>query len=73
MKWLNTQEAGQHARLTAKTIRRRCESAVLHGHQHTRKSPWVVHQAALDVHIQGGDEAAQKAACGCDRVLRAVS
>lgn len=73
-KWLTTDEAAKIARLNTKTIRRRVEAALLHGHQHTRKSPWVIHEAALDVHIQGGDEAAQKRACGCERVtLRAVS
>ena len=73
MRWLTTDEAAGHARVSAKTIRRRVESAVLHGHQHTRKSPWVIHEAALDAHIQGKTEAEQKAACGCERALRAVS
>lgn len=73
MTWLTTTEAAKHARVGIKTIRRRVESAVLHGHQHTRKSPWVIHEAALDAHIQGKSEAEQKAACGCERALRAVS
>lgn len=72
-KWLTTDEAAQIARLNAKTIRRRVEAALLHGHQHARKSPWVIHEAALDAHIQGKSEAEQKAACGCERALRAVS
>ncbi len=73
MRWLTVAEAAAHARIAPKTLRRRGESAVLHGHQHARKSPWVIHEAALDAHIQGKSEAEQKAACGCDRVLRAVS
>ena len=73
MTWLTVAEAARHARVTAKTIRRRLESAELHGHQHARKSPWVTHKAALDAHIHGKSEAEQRAACGCDRVLRAVS
>lgn len=74
MTWLTTDEAALHARVGVKTIRRRVEAATLHGHQHARKSPWVIHEAALDVHIQGGSAAAQKKACGCERVaLRAVS
>lgn len=73
MIWLNTQDAAERARRKSRvTIRRLCESGVLHGHQRKRGGPWVIAKAALDVHLQGGGEAAQIRACGC-RALRAVS
>lgn len=70
--WLSTRQAAGRAGRNVQIVRRAAEAEELHGHQPmdgrgrpVPKSRWSFHPAAVDVWVQGGDERAQRKACGC--------
>lgn len=78
MQWLSSKQASDRAGKHVQSVRRAVELGELHGHQRLDergrpipKSRWTFHPDAVDVFVQGGDERAQRQACGCAG-LRAV-
>jgi hypothetical protein len=69
--WLETAEVAAHARRHVVSIRRAAASGLLHSHQGIQRGRRQYHIDAVDAWIQGGNERAQEAACGCVH-LRAV-
>lgn len=71
-RWLTTDGAAEHIQRPAQFIRRVADSGELHGHQRPgrngcpiSKSRWSFSAAAVDTFVRGGDEQAQRVACGC--------
>lgn len=78
MTWLTASQAAERAQRDVSTITRDAQHQTLHGHQRTDRngrpiprSHWRFHPAAVDAWLQGADERAQRAACGCPN-LRSV-
>jgi hypothetical protein len=69
--WRTTKQVAERIHRDPCTVRRLAETGQLHGHQSTRGGRWVFADAAVDAHVQGLDDRAQREACGCAR-LRAV-
>lgn len=73
-RWFTTDGAAEHIQRPAQFIRRVADSGELHGHQRPGrdgrpmpKSRWSFSAAAVDTFVRGGDEHAQRVACGCLR------
>lgn len=78
MRWLSSKQVTDRTGRGVQNVRRAAEAGELHGHQRLDergrpipKSRWTFHPDAVDVFVQGGDERAQRQACGCAG-LRAV-
>lgn len=79
MQWLTSTQTGARIQRDPSSVRRAAECGLLHGHQRLdqrgrplARSRWSFHPDAVDVWVQGGDEAAQRRACGC-AALRSVT
>jgi len=74
MTWETAQQAGARVNRHRDTLHKAARAGFLHGHQRGLKCRWAFAPAAVDAWVRGEGEAAQKHACGCERVaLRAVS
>jgi hypothetical protein len=74
MNWETAEQAGARVNRHRDTLHKAARAGLLHGHQRGRKCRWAFAPAAVDAYTRGEVEAAQKKACGCERVaLRAVS
>jgi excisionase family DNA binding protein len=73
MKWLTVPEAAQYVRRSKSTVHKAAAAAVLHSHQSCPNGKRTFTEAALNAWAQGLPEAAQRRACGCEQILRAVS
>ena len=74
MNWETPVQAAARVGRWHNTLRIAARAGLLHGHQRGRKCRWAFVPDAVDAWMRGEDEAAQKKACGCERVsLRAVS
>lgn len=77
--WLNTAAAAARAHRSPSTVRDAAARGELHGHQPLRngrpirKGTWSFHAAAVDAWVRGGDDRAQRIACGCPTVRSARS
>lgn len=70
--WLTTSQAAERIGRDPSNVRRLVGERRLHGHQRMdqagrpqHRSRWTFASTAIDVFVQGGDEAAQRRACGC--------
>jgi hypothetical protein len=69
--WLTAKQVAERIHKDVSTVRALARSGALHGHQSGFKCAWLFADAAVDAHVQGLDDRAQREACGCTR-LRVV-
>lgn len=63
--WLSPAETAIRNGMHQRTVQKAAASGELHSHQRRRNGRRRIAQAANDVWVRGGSEAAQIVACGC--------
>lgn len=66
--WLTAKQTAERIHKDVSTVRALARSGALHGHQSGFKCAWLFADAAVDAHVQGLDDRAQREACGCARL-----